>query len=322
MDEKQCAKDKVTVVIPVYNEERFLRQALESVVDQVDCVVIGDNASTDGTEAICREFAEKYPHVRYFRNEENLGSVENCIRCCQLVETEFMFHVGGHDLIPPNYVAELKTTLLNNPDAVCAHGNCSWLGLDGTVSKTCDFASVRTGMLDDDPYVRAASFFCEKQRCDLIFGLYRSDSALPIFAELKPILCCDYFILVAALLDGKFVYTPKTTYLRRMVHPKDTTRDSMERLAGNHASKLFHDYDDIGKQILDRVWEHRNRATLSREQEKAFRALLFQIALKLDTPVDCPFWDSVFSLRKWWRKWCKTIKCRLIPGYAKRKGRR
>jgi len=51
MSEKQFEQGKITVVIPVYNEERYLRQALESVVEQVDCVIIGDNASTDGTEA-------------------------------------------------------------------------------------------------------------------------------------------------------------------------------------------------------------------------------------------------------------------------------
>jgi glycosyltransferase involved in cell wall biosynthesis len=46
---KQFEKGKVSVVIPVYNEERFLRQCLESVVNQADRVIIGDNASTDGS---------------------------------------------------------------------------------------------------------------------------------------------------------------------------------------------------------------------------------------------------------------------------------
>ena len=170
------------------------------------------------------------------------------------------------------------------------------------------------------PYFRAASFFHGKQPCDLIFGLYRSSTALPILAGLKPIAGCDHLIPVAALLDGKFVYAPETTYLWRMVHPKDTDKNYMERIVDKHAAKLFRDCSDVGKQIHDWVWKHRNQATLSREQEKAFRVLIFQIALKLDAPVGNLFWDNALFLRKLWRKGCKTLKCTFIPGYAKSKG--
>jgi glycosyltransferase involved in cell wall biosynthesis len=66
MSEKEYIKDQVTVVIPVYNEEHFLRQALE-----VDCVIIGDNASSGG-RVICREFDEKYPQIKHFRHEKTI----------------------------------------------------------------------------------------------------------------------------------------------------------------------------------------------------------------------------------------------------------
>jgi glycosyltransferase involved in cell wall biosynthesis len=289
-------------------------------VDQAECVIIGDNASTDGTEAICREFADKYKHIQYFRCETNIGSVQNLVRLAHKVETEFVLHIGAHDVLPDNYVTTIKNLLNENPDAVCAYGNCSYLELDGTVSKTLDFASVRTGMLDVDSYIRAATFFRGKQPCDLIYGLYRSDTVIPIYKEIKQIAGCDHFLVVAALLDGKFVHTPGTTYLRRMMHPNDTDKDYMARIVGdNSPKKLSRDYSAAGKQILDWVCKHHIQQKYSPEQEKTYQELLYQIALKFDTPTTHPFWNCVFFLRKLWRRWCKLVKCKFVPGYAERK---
>ena len=312
---------KTTLLIPVFNEEQFFRHCLESAVNQVDHVIIGDNASTDGTEAIGREFADKYQHVQYIRRDTNVGAAENLARLAQMVKTEFVIQIGAHDELPENYIATLKNLLNANPDAACAYGNCSWLELDGTISQALDFASVRTGMLDDDPYRRAASFFYGKQPCDLIFGLFRSSSAIPIFAETKPIAGCDHILVVAALLDGKFVYAPDTTYLRRMVHPNDNDKDYMTRIVGERSSqRMSRDYMAAGKQIVEWCWKHHDRQNLSSAQKKDFRKLLFQIALKFDTPIGHPFWDSAFFLRGLWRKLSKLLKYKLLPGYAKKKG--
>ncbi|MBK7769817.1 MAG: glycosyltransferase [bacterium] len=75
----------VSLGLPVYNGENYLRQALESLVaqtwqggrfEQLE-IVISDNASTDGTAAICREFAARDPRVRYFRQGKNIGAGPN-----------------------------------------------------------------------------------------------------------------------------------------------------------------------------------------------------------------------------------------------------
>ena len=135
-------KDKVSVVIPVYNEERFLRLALDSVVNQVDCVLIGDNASTDSTQAICLEFVDKYPHIKYFRHEDNIGMAANYNFLYSKVETEFVFHAGGHDLIPCNYTASLKKKLTENPSAIAAFGNLTAIDLNGQEIHTRNYSKI------------------------------------------------------------------------------------------------------------------------------------------------------------------------------------
>ena len=63
---------KYSVIIPVYNAERTLRRCLDSLVDQsfddYELLLINDG-STDGSDAICREYANAHPRVRYFAKE-------------------------------------------------------------------------------------------------------------------------------------------------------------------------------------------------------------------------------------------------------------
>jgi len=75
----------VSIGLPVYNGENYLRQALESITSQTwgggffaDLeIVISDNCSTDGTEAICREYAAADERIHYHRQSENIGAGPN-----------------------------------------------------------------------------------------------------------------------------------------------------------------------------------------------------------------------------------------------------
>lgn len=68
---------KVSVIIPVYNIEAYLRECLESVcnqtLDSIQIIVV-DDGSTDGSAAICREFADRFPEKVEYYYKENGGS--------------------------------------------------------------------------------------------------------------------------------------------------------------------------------------------------------------------------------------------------------
>lgn len=71
---------QVSIGMPVYNGATFIREALDSLLAQSFSdfeLIISDNASTDGTEIICREYAEKDERIRYVRQAENLGPTAN-----------------------------------------------------------------------------------------------------------------------------------------------------------------------------------------------------------------------------------------------------
>src|SRR5690349_16638091 len=76
----KTGKPRVSVGVPVRNGERFLVETLESLLAQTYTdfeLIISDNASTDNTEAICREYAARDPRVRYYRSPQDVGLANN-----------------------------------------------------------------------------------------------------------------------------------------------------------------------------------------------------------------------------------------------------
>ena len=90
-------KLKISVILPVYNGENFLAEAIESVLKQTfeDFeLVISDNCSTDNTKEIIKSFRDK--RVKYFRNSSNLGMPRNWNKAVGYSQSEYI-HVFAHD---------------------------------------------------------------------------------------------------------------------------------------------------------------------------------------------------------------------------------
>src|SRR5271168_953917 len=103
-NEQMHAPPRVSIGLPVYNGEPFLRDALDSVLSQTYSdfeLIISDNASTDRTAEICAEFAAKDSRIRYYRNNENIGVDRNYNRIFGLSRGEFFRWVAADDLSAP-----------------------------------------------------------------------------------------------------------------------------------------------------------------------------------------------------------------------------
>lgn len=92
---------KLSVFVVTYNQEKYIRQCLDSILMQkVDFgyeVVIGEDHSTDGTRAICEEYAAKYPQVRLLPLTENLGVAGNWERVISECKGEYVAMCEGDD---------------------------------------------------------------------------------------------------------------------------------------------------------------------------------------------------------------------------------
>src|ERR1043166_768063 len=111
---------KVSVGLPVFNGEKYLAGALGCLVQQdfEDFeLIICDNASTDGTAAICHEFAAKDPRIRCFRNETNIGAGPNYNRAFQLARGEFFKWASHDDECHPSLLRRCLETFEKSPAA-------------------------------------------------------------------------------------------------------------------------------------------------------------------------------------------------------------
>ena len=104
---------KLSVAIPTYNGAKYIREALDSIITQLDDIdeeieiVISDNASTDETPEIIREYQKKYPLIKYFRNEENLGADRHFDLAVRRAKGKFVWLLSDNDLIKPCAIREV-----------------------------------------------------------------------------------------------------------------------------------------------------------------------------------------------------------------------
>jgi Glycosyl transferase family 2 len=100
---------QVNVVIPTYNRAGLVRRALRSVLAQSYqnlTVSVYDNASTDATQSVIRELAEKDSRIECYRNETNVGAVRNGLRALRSVRTPFFLFLSDDDVIFPEFLAD------------------------------------------------------------------------------------------------------------------------------------------------------------------------------------------------------------------------
>jgi glycosyltransferase involved in cell wall biosynthesis len=115
--------------MPVYNGEKYIRDAIDSVLAQTfdDLeLVISDNASTDRTEEICREYVARDRRVRYARSDVNRGAALNYNRTFELAPPSDYFKWQPHDdTLTPDYLERCVAALDANPDAVLCDTNAA-----------------------------------------------------------------------------------------------------------------------------------------------------------------------------------------------------
>jgi glycosyltransferase involved in cell wall biosynthesis len=100
----------VSICIPTYNGERYLRKCLDSAISQSYCnieILIVDDKSSDATLSIVNEYASRDDRFRVFSNEINLGLVRNWNRCIELAKGEWVKFLFQDDLIAYNMIERM-----------------------------------------------------------------------------------------------------------------------------------------------------------------------------------------------------------------------
>lgn len=122
-------KMKVSVVILSYNQSKYIKQALNSVVSQQTNfpfeVIVADDCSTDDTLSVCGDFETKYPFVRVEQSDKNLGYSKNWERALSLGSGEYLAVFEGDDYWTDNLKLQKQSDYLDaNPDCGMCYTEC------------------------------------------------------------------------------------------------------------------------------------------------------------------------------------------------------
>lgn len=225
---------RVSIGLPVYNGERYLAAAIESILAQTFTdfeLVLCDNASTDRTQAICTAFAARDPRVRYHRNATNVGAAGNFNLAFRLARGQFFKWAAHDDAHAPDYLARCVAALDADPSAVVAHTQAVVVdskgdevpvlddGDDGNAPqyRRHDLYDVDRTLDASDPAVRLREILTRTKWCFEIFGLMRVEPLRRTPLHLS-FYGSDKVLLAAMALQGRFRQLPERAFFRRF-HP-------------------------------------------------------------------------------------------------------
>ena len=108
MNECPNPQGSVSIVVCTYNGAKYLRPQLESILAQtypIHELIIQDDCSSDGTDVIAKEYAERYPFVHFFPNNTNKGVNENFFSAIARASGEYIAIADQDDIWEPNKIA-------------------------------------------------------------------------------------------------------------------------------------------------------------------------------------------------------------------------
>ena len=124
----------LSVGLFVYNGDRFLEEALDSILNQTFTdfeLIISDNASTDRTGKIAEAYAERDRRIRYYRAERNMGAGWNVRRVYELARGKYFKQAAADDLLEPDFLRRCVQILETDPGCVLAHARTKEIDENG-----------------------------------------------------------------------------------------------------------------------------------------------------------------------------------------------
>lgn len=203
-----------SIGLPVFNGERYLNQAIESIHMQTfeDWeLIIGDNSSTDGTEQISREWAGRDHRIRYWRHEENRGAAFNYNFVLSQARGAYLKWQAHDDVCGPRFLSSCIEVLDSDASAVLAYPSPLDIDEAGAVIGPRD-AGLDFGAPSACERFRAVTG--KAHACLAVFGVFRRQ----VFdADVRhgDYPSADRVLLAEIALYGRLVEVPEKEYFHR-----------------------------------------------------------------------------------------------------------
>jgi glycosyltransferase involved in cell wall biosynthesis len=247
---------RVTIGVPVYNGEALLPDCLRCLASQTSAeflVLIMDNASTDGTPVICREFAERDRRFRVLRQPKTVDARQNFADVLDAADTDFFAWRAHDDLSSVDWIEKLTAVLDSNARADLAAGRVLGLDKEGRQTEERDAPPTITGAP-----LRELRGLATAMSPSWMYGLYRREKIRRAFARCRAaypyVWSLDVLVLLYFIVNRALAGTNAVTFQYR------ATGQSGSYLRPNH-------YRDSWA-----MWRNFHRAALTITRESSLTA--------------------------------------------------
>jgi glycosyltransferase involved in cell wall biosynthesis len=248
----------VSIGMPVYNGARYLPGALRALLAQDYPhleLIISDNASTDGTSEICREFQQTDPRIRYLRQEQNQGATWNFASVVRQASGPYFLWAAHDDLRAPSFISKCLAKLESHPQAMLCCTEINFIDADGLPNQ--EWTKKKFENLDTDgmsPVQRVHELIA---RCGwfAIYGLMRLEDTRKLSLGLS-VQGWDVIFLMELLMQGNFVKVREPLFSYRIVEKKKSAADYQEEMNsdGKAAAATTTPFTDLAVNLIQTLY--------------------------------------------------------------------
>ena len=229
-----------SVGLPVFNGERFLEDAIRSVLDQdLDDfeLIISDNASTDTTPQICQDYASGDRRILYRRNSENLGAAPNFNSVVNLARGKYFKWISADGEIKPAFLSACIDALNQDEEAILACTKYLVMRENGNIEVPPDHLN-NLALTQERPSQRLQEII--PVGVLPIWGVIRLEK-LKETKLIRSTVAADRNLIIDLAIKGKFLQVPEYYALLKR-HPDsytDRLLRSKSQIEGAREAKWF-----------------------------------------------------------------------------------
>jgi len=217
----------VSVGIPVYNEQKYIRKLIQSIISQTYThleIIISDNASNDKTWSIIQEFSDQ--RIVSFRQSENFYAVKNFEFVLDQANGVFFIWAGGHDLWDKNMIEKCLQAYVKHQNSVLIVPKVVNLDINGNIVNS-DKSYINT-TLEKSQIKRAFAMYRNMNRCNAIYGLFHRETLLKTM-PFPDTIDTDFIVLMKVASLGNVVSCRDSFWVRRNQRVIETTEEKLHR---------------------------------------------------------------------------------------------
>ncbi|WP_225026150.1 glycosyltransferase family 2 protein [Xinfangfangia pollutisoli] len=194
---------RLTIGLITYNGASHIRRSIDSLLAQsfTDLeLLIFDNASTDGTSAICADYAARDPRVRHVRHAETVPQSANFRGVLMAAETELFMWATDDDFWGPRFAELCIAELDRHPGAVASCTRVQFRAPDGS-----EYAARGTFTITGTPEARVRTYLSNPRDSARLFSVYRTAGLKRAYPADVNVFGYDWLVVALTMLQGDHI---------------------------------------------------------------------------------------------------------------------